>query len=192
MKTRLLWVVLPLVLVAAACGGGEGDTTPPAQTETETDAEAETETETEAQTEDPAETTMAPEEMSGVHVGDSEHGEILVGPEGLTLYIFTADTDGTSTCTDSCAELWPPVPADVAISADLDQSMFGTTTRGDGSEQLTVNGMPLYWYTPDTAPGDTNGQGFSDVWFVVDSGGEMIQAAAGDTEDDNPIIDYDY
>lgn len=185
MKTRLLWIVLPLALVAAACGGG--DTAPPAQTETDTEAE------TEAQTEDPAETTTTPvEEVAGVHVGDSEHGEILVGPEGLTLYIFTADTDGTSTCYDGCAELWPPVPADVGISPDLDQSMFGTTTRDDGSEQLTVNGMPLYWYTPDTAPGDTNGQGFNDVWFVVDPGGEMIEVAAGDSEDDNPIIDYDY
>lgn len=186
MKARWFWIVLPLVLVVSACGGGEADTAPPAQTESEA------ETETEAQTEDGSTTTTATEEMSGVHVADSEHGEILVGPEGLTLYVFTADTDGTSTCYDACAELWPPVPADVAIGSDLDQSMFGTTAREDGSEQLTVNGMPLYWYTPDTAPGDTTGQGFNDVWFVVDPGGEMVGSAAEETEDDDPIIDYDY
>lgn len=180
MRTRWLLMFLPLVLLVAACGDGEAESAPQAQTEDEsTTVTAIRET-----------TTSAAQEMAGVHVGDSELGNILVGPDGLTLYIFTADTDGTSTCHDACAELWPPVPADVAVSSDLDQSMFGTTTRDDGSEQLTANGMPLYWYTPDTAPGDTTGQGFNDVWFVVDPAGEMIGAAA--QEDENPVIDYDY
>jgi predicted lipoprotein with Yx(FWY)xxD motif len=27
--------------------------------------------------------------------------------------------------------------------------------------------MPLYFFAEDTAPGDTNGQGRGDVWFVA-------------------------
>lgn len=178
MRYRWLRTFLPLVLIAVACGGGQSDPAPQAQTEEPT---------TTAGT-----PTTTATETQGVHVAGSELGEVLVGPDGLTLYVFTADTPGTSTCYDGCAELWPPVPADVGISSDLDQSMFGTTTRDDGIEQLTVNDKPLYWYTPDTAPGDTGGQGLNDVWFVVDPSGEMIGAAAQDSDDENPIIDYDY
>jgi hypothetical protein len=41
-----------------------------------------------------------------------------------------------------------------------------------------VNNMPLYRYAPDAAPGDTNGQGVNDVWFVVGADGVPIEAAA--------------
>jgi len=34
---------------------------------------------------------------------------IVVSSTGLTLYVFTADTGGTSACTDAaCMKLWPP------------------------------------------------------------------------------------
>jgi hypothetical protein len=66
------------------------------------------------------------------------------------------------------------VPGDTAIGSDLDAAMFGTTARTDGTEQLTVNGQPLYRYAPDTNPGDTNGQEVGGVWFVVGVDGNMI------------------
>jgi predicted lipoprotein with Yx(FWY)xxD motif len=155
MKSRLVLAVIALLI--GACG--EGGTT-----ET-TGGEA-------------GATTTAAESMTGVHVADTEAGSALVGPDGLTLYVFTSDTDGESTCYDACADLWPPLPGDTEISADLDASLFATTTRTDGSEQLTVNGMPLYQYEPDDAPGDAKGQGFNGVWFVVDAGGSIVEAAA--------------
>ena len=101
-------------------------------------------------------------------------GTVLVDPEGFTVYVFLNDTNGESTCYDSCAATWPAVPGDTAISSDLDDSIFGTTTRTDGTEQLTVDGRPLYRYSPDTNPGDTGGQGVGEVWFVVGSDGAMI------------------
>lgn len=165
---RLRIVLTVLALLVAACGDDGG-------------------TATTAAAGDDATTTPA-ETMVGVHVGDTEAGTALVGPDGLTLYVFTSDINGESTCYDACAELWPPLPADTEIGADLDAAMFGTTTRDDGSEQLTVNDMPLYWYTPDEAPGDAKGQGFNGVWFVVDADGAIVEAsAAADT-----VIDYDY
>src|SRR5581483_2981787 len=39
--------------------------------------------------------------------------------------------------------------------------------RADGSKQVTYNGMPLYYWQGDKAPGDTTGQGVGNVWWVV-------------------------
>lgn len=117
------------------------------------------------------------DEEEGIHAAHTDLGTILVDSEGYTLYAFTADTDGPSNCYDECAELWPPVTADIPVGSDLDASMFGTTTRTDESEQLTVNGQPLYRYTLDTNPGEFTGQAFSDVWFVVGIDGNVISGS---------------
>jgi Secreted repeat of unknown function len=48
--------------------------------------------------------------------------------------------------------------------------MVGTTTRSDGNPQVTYNGHPLYTYSGDQNPGDTNGQGltnFGGGWFAL-------------------------
>ncbi|MEV5708181.1 hypothetical protein [Actinoallomurus sp. NPDC052274] len=49
-------------------------------------------------------------------------------------------------------------------------SMLSTTTRSDGTKQVVYNGWPLYYYSKDTSPGDTKGQGvtsFGAPWYVV-------------------------
>lgn len=191
MTRRTIGLLITVLLVVAACGGDDAsDTTSPTEsdaTTTEGDPAQEQATTSTGGDEESTATT-APEMVDGVHVSDTDLGPILVDPDGFTLYMFTADTDGESTCYDACATLWPPIPADTPISSDLDESMFGSTTRTDGMEQLTVNGMPLYLYTPDTSPGDTTGQGFNGVWFVLDEDGAVIEAVA----DDDIVIDYDY
>jgi hypothetical protein len=42
--------------------------------------------------------------------------------------------------------------------------------RTDGSQQMTYNDIPLYYYAADTKPGDTTGQDVGDVWYVVTPG----------------------
>ena len=37
-------------------------------------------------------------------------------------------------------------------------------TRSDGSMQVTYNGLPLYSYLYDRAPGAINGYGVTDAW----------------------------
>jgi predicted lipoprotein with Yx(FWY)xxD motif len=172
MKLRAPLFVAFLLLVSA-CGTESGGSTTIDEDTTVTSSES---------------TTSTVEAMEGVHVSDTDLGSILVDPEGFTLYVFMNDADGESTCNDACADLWPPVPADTPLGADLDPGIFGSTTRADGSEQLTVSGMPLYRYAPDTDPGDTTGQGFNGLWFVVDSGGTILEAAAGD----RGLDDYGY
>lgn len=191
MRTRSILALTVIALFVAACGAGdEGGATTTAALDDATTTVAEEPTTTEEMTTTTAAgdtATTGAEMMDGVHASDTDLGSILVNAEGFTLYIFTNDTDGASTCYDACASTWPPVPGDVAISPELDASIFGTTTRDDGTEQLTVNGMPLYLYAPDTSPGDTTGQGVGGVWFVVDDAGEVIEASA-----DNQVVDYGY
>ncbi len=186
MSPRLTFLATILLLVAA-CGGGD-DTGADASTLPESD------TTTTAGGADTTTTAVGDDEeaMDGVHTASTELGEILVDPHGFTLYIFTDDTNGDSTCYDVCADLWPPVSGETSVSTGLDSTIFGTTTRTDGSEQLTVNGMPLYLYIPDANPGDTTGQDFGGVWFVVDGNGSVIGGPEASTATTEPTDDRDY
>jgi predicted lipoprotein with Yx(FWY)xxD motif len=188
MKRSTLAMLTAAFLVVAACGtdGEEGtsETTVADTVATTTSAVVEEETTTTAAAAEET-TTPATEPMAeGVHTAETDLGSILVDAEGFTLYIFTNDTGGTSSCNEGCIENWPAVPDDTAIGADLDASLFGTTARDDGTEQLTVNGMPLYRYVPDEAPGDVNGQGVGGVWFVVGADGNMIEGPSASNDFD--------
>jgi predicted lipoprotein with Yx(FWY)xxD motif len=57
----------------------------------------------------------------------------------------------------------------------VDPAKLGTIKRKDGKLQVTYNGMPLYLWVNDKAPGDTTGQNVNGVWFVVNAAGEPIR-----------------
>ncbi|MDH3684551.1 MAG: hypothetical protein OEV40_31920 [Acidimicrobiia bacterium] len=128
-----------------------------------------------------------PAEIASIDVksGSSPLGDILIGPEGLTLYAFTNDIEATSTCYGTCADAWPPVIVDLDWTAGpgLDFGIFATTLREDGQLQLVAGPWPLYYFAGDGAPGDVNGQGSGDVWFAVDTAGRLIT--------DTPAADRD-
>ena len=104
-------------------------------------------------------------------------GPILVGDGGRTLYVFTKDAAGQSTCFDACANAWPAltVAAGFTPPAGVDPSAVSTVDRPDGSKQLKVGKWPLYYYSGDGAQGETNGQGVGGVWFVVKADGTLIK-----------------
>lgn len=93
---------------------------------------------------------------------------ILTNAQGMTLYYRTSDT-GTSVCSGGCAQAWPPFlftgSGAPASSASLSGQL--TTSMNANGQQVEYNGHPLYTYSGDTAPGQTNGEGFGGVWFVV-------------------------
>ncbi|MPV38080.1 COG4315 family predicted lipoprotein [Georgenia subflava] len=107
---------------------------------------------------------------------ETDLGQILADAGGMTLYIFTNDSAGTSTCEDSCLDLWPPVPGDVTAGPGLEADLLGTLERSDGTTQASYADRPLYYFAQDAEPGDTTGQGFNDVWFVVGADGEPVAA----------------
>jgi predicted lipoprotein with Yx(FWY)xxD motif len=126
-------------------------------------------------TEAPA--TSAPATGATVGLGNNDKlGSILVDDKGMTLYLFTKDTPNTSNCYDKCATAWPPLltTGNPVAGEGVDASLLGTTTRKDGSVQVTYNGWPLYYYEKDKAPGDVVGQDVGGVWFVVSDTGEQV------------------
>lgn len=62
---------------------------------------------------------------------------------------------------------------DLSAGKGVDQSLLSTTEITNGSVQVTYAGMPLYQFAGDAEPGDTNGQGSGDVWFVVSPKGQL-------------------
>jgi predicted lipoprotein with Yx(FWY)xxD motif len=81
---------------------------------------------------------------------------VLTNGKGLTVYTFAADSPGKSNCYSSCAAYWPPVTGSPSHVAGI-PGTFGTTTRTDGTKQVTWNGHPLYTYVADGGPGQAKG-----------------------------------
>ncbi len=91
--------------------------------------------------------------------------------DGFTLYTFESDRndadgdgDGDSDCNGGCAEVWPPLFADPGATAG---GPFTIVERDDGTRQWALDGLPLYFYAPDQAPGETTGEGAGGVWYVA-------------------------
>jgi predicted lipoprotein with Yx(FWY)xxD motif len=154
------WVAVPIavatVSLAAACGSSSGSK--------------------------PAAASSAPSSSAAavaavVSSQPSKIGTILVNDAGRTIYLFANDTGTTSTCTAACAANWPPVPAPspVPSTAPGVSGQLGSTTRDDGTKQLTVAGHPVYTFAGDTAKGQTSGHGIvlsGGLWTAVTPAGK--------------------
>jgi predicted lipoprotein with Yx(FWY)xxD motif len=108
---------------------------------------------------------------------NAELGDFLADSEGMTLYLFLNDEPGVTNCYDQCAENWPPLMSEGEAMAGegVDGALLGVTERTDGGMQVTYNGWPLYYYVQDENPGDVNGQGRGDVWYLISPAGEQVQ-----------------
>ncbi|MDD1750516.1 MAG: hypothetical protein LUO89_11655 [Methanothrix sp.] len=118
-------------------------------------------------------TAMAAEEMNMYSVNlatNSTLGTYLVNQTGFTLYYLTKDApgNGTSSCYGECSAVWPSFYVDkLTVAQGLNATDFAVNNRTDGSKQIAYKGWPLYLYSKDTKPKDTNGEGVNKVWFVI-------------------------
>ena len=171
-KTTITSLLVALALLGACADSGGTETTAGTTATTEA-APATTEAAT-ATTEAATTTAAATGSGESVVVASTDLGDILQDGEGRTLYLFNPDAQGDPTCYDDCADAWPALVEEVQAGDGLDESLLGTATRTDGAAQVTYNGWPLYYFSGDVAPGDTNGQGLNDVWWVVDATGNAV------------------
>jgi len=155
MKSAAIGVVV--VVVFTACGG-EAQNSSAVESSPKTDLG------------EPAATTAPPGPTIGV-TGVSV-GAVLVDDSGRAMYAFANDEAGMSSCYNECAANWPPVTA--GLSGENVAATIGSTDRTDGGKQLTVNGRPVYLFSGDSQPGDINGQGLNDLWFVIGVDGDPI------------------
>ena len=143
------------ILVAAGCGGGSASS-PPAS-------------------------TAGASAVGAITAASSSLGKILVGGNGMTLYMFARDQGDKSMCSGACAKYWPPYTGTPKAGNGLQASLLGSTVRADGTKQVTYDGHPLYTYSGDSAPGATGGQGlntFGALWWVVAPDGKVVMTSA--------------
>lgn len=157
---------------------------PTAQTEAERQSQIE-----EAVTDDEEAVEAQPREVTAeLDVADkAPYGEYLVDGQGVSLYLFEADSPGESTCHGECAEAWPPflTDAEVVPGEGVDSELVGTLERDDGTVQVTYGQWPLYYFVRDGQPGATEGQdveGFGAEWYLVTPQGDKVDVEAAGAE----------
>jgi predicted lipoprotein with Yx(FWY)xxD motif len=169
--------VMALVIsagVLAGCGSGSSSSsntaaTAPAAPATSSTASSSASTKASSDTSGP--------EKIGTAKGPD--GTYLTGDDGRAIYLWVADKGEKSVCSGACAKAWPPVETKgkPTAGAGVNASDLGTSTRPDGSEQVTYKGHPLYYFIADKSAGDINGQGsngFGAKWWLVAPSGKSI------------------
>jgi predicted lipoprotein with Yx(FWY)xxD motif len=108
----------------------------------------------------------------------SAAGPIVVDKDGKSVYFFTKDVKDspTSACKDACAAAWPAVTTSSDVPAvEGIAGTVGTITTAGGTKQITINGMPVYYYAKDAKAGDILGEGINNVWYLVSPSGQMLK-----------------
>jgi len=168
-------VLAAVALLVAACGGG-GATTAPT---------------TAAATQVPPSTAPASEAPGAsqaaaayeVKLADStKYGKFLTGEDGKSLYMFMPDTATTSACNTGCVDSWPPFTLESGETVKGGAGVTGAftmITRQDGGTQVVYAGHPLYYFSGDSAAGDTNGEGLNGKWYLLGADGSQIMGQTG-------------
>lgn len=100
---------------------------------------------------------------------------VVVNPQGRTLYKLTPETSKHLLCkSKECLTNWPPLTvksAKTKLKAGSGvKGKLGLLHRSNGTLQVTLNGLPLYRYSGDSAKNDVNGEGiesFGGTWHAV-------------------------
>jgi predicted lipoprotein with Yx(FWY)xxD motif len=154
-------VLIPVALVLAACSNG---TSPAGGSPTPRSTSM----------------TVSTSSVSGL-------GTVLTAPDGHTLYLLTADKNGTPTCTSSpCTGIWQPLlvsgGGSPTAGSGVKAGLLGTVGAMSGSEQVTYDNWPVYLYSGDSAAGQANGEkikSFGGTWFAVGASGKPAGVAGG-------------
>ncbi|GGQ38409.1 lipoprotein [Streptomyces virginiae] len=108
---------------------------------------------------------------------DPKLGEHIVDGKGMTVYRFKKDSAWpmVSNCVGDCVAKWPVVPpVDKANAKGITEKNYLVLDRPDGKKQQTIDCWPVYTFSGDKKPGDTNGQGVGGTWYAVSPDGKLI------------------
>jgi predicted lipoprotein with Yx(FWY)xxD motif len=190
LRSLKLAYAIPLVvlssLAVAACGGGGSTKADTSKGQTQPASSGY------------ASSTMASRTVSigtGVHVTNTPTKafrvkpvdtteSVAVGPSGYPVYTFQGETtqhvicQKTASAKTNCWAFWPPVSVSSSRGISKQSGIDGElgTFSNHGVLQLTLNGQPLYYFTPDLASNNTTqGTGdeiktFGSIWHIVATG----------------------
>jgi len=109
------------------------------------------------------------------------HEAVAVGPSGYAVYTFQGETTHhiickkTSSAATNCWAFWPPVSPSGSGAVSKQSGISGKlgTFKNHGVTQLTLNGQPLYYFTPDIMAGNKHQatgdqlKTFGSIWHIV-------------------------
>jgi predicted lipoprotein with Yx(FWY)xxD motif len=111
----------------------------------------------------------------------SRLGKILVNGSGRTVYMFTKDGRNKDKCQSisGCSGIWPAVTTHGKPIAGpgVNKRLLGTIKIAHGARQVTYAGHPLYTYSADTGPAQTDYVGvpqFGGTWFALNAAGKKV------------------
>ena len=113
----------------------------------------------------------------------TEHGELLVGMDGLALYTFKKDTISPfpPKCTKiedagplgSCLARWPAATItlnEIKELAEKDLNFNVVLNTDINKLQLTYMGLPVYYWFKDSDDKNFTGDGVSNAWSLIIKG----------------------
>ena len=165
MKSRLLMIALVIIAATAvmACSSpGASVASQAAPSVAAPSVEASQAAPSEAASEAPPSAATGGATVEAKPVG-TIGTKLVAGSNGMTVYTFTKDVkdSGKSACTGGCFDTWPPLTVAAGGTPTAGTGVtgtLGTITREDnGALQVTYNGLPLYFFKNDKAPGDAAG-----------------------------------
>jgi predicted lipoprotein with Yx(FWY)xxD motif len=170
-------VLVASAVVLSGCGGGDG------AGESDSDGDADDRpsqtTEDSPSLPDPtSESEPDGTQRTGtvVTTADSDYGRMLFDKSGQAIYLFDRERSSRPRCYGACAEAWPPVltKGEPRATGRTKQRLLGTTSRSDGSSQVTYAGHPLYYYAHEDK-GEVlchDVEEYGGVWLVVQPDGQ--------------------
>ena len=191
-RIRSLKVTYGIVLVAlsslavAACGGGGSTKADPSKAQTQPASSgygSATAVSRTVKIGTGVHVTNTPTKKFRVKPVDTTES-VVVGPTGSPVYTFQGETTHHIICKQTantktnCLGFWPPVAVGSRDSISKQSGIGGKlgAFRNDGVLQLTLNGQPLYYFTPDLASKNTSQatgdeiKTFGSIWHVVATG----------------------
>jgi predicted lipoprotein with Yx(FWY)xxD motif len=137
------------------------------------------------------------------------HESVVVGPSGFAVYTFQGETTRhlicmkTTSSSTNCWAFWPPVSPGSGGAVTKQSGISGKigTFKNHGVTQVTLNGQPLYYFTPDImgknkhqALGDEL-KTFGSIWHIVKASGsssDSMQPAPMQTTSTTSTSPYPY
>ena len=121
--------------------------------------------------------SAASAEGADLGIGKTTLATVIVDGKGMTAYYYLPDVpnSGVSTCTGGCLVHWPAI-----ISKTSTPVVEGVTAKVSvipATNQILINGRPIYTFAGDQRVGDVNGQGVGGIWYVVSPAGVELNAS---------------
>lgn len=109
------------------------------------------------------------------------YGTVLASAHGAPLYLLTADHNGTSSCTASCAKQWPPLTVEGKPTAGsgVSGALLSSFTRSDGSVQVLYAGHALYTHPGTSASAVAGTASDGGIWYLVSPSGKPVKSTNG-------------